>query len=240
MIKTVDIKELKANHPVEYKKEHERYCSWQWECGLDVEFYKECLNEDHKWLDVDKIHYSISYSQGDHAYFTGRIYLEKFLDVFDTENEYFVLREAMKMGDCDEYMVVSRSNYRGGGAAFDSIEWRGYWDGVLEAEEPLKCDGLYKSILEGMKYGEYHNICHELIGDLETWGKGKCEQMFSKLYDDLCNDIDYQMSEEAFDEWAESMDEKFEVEVDDEGDTEEGQTQCGGAVSTDEVGRLAA
>ena len=41
-----------------------------------------------------------------------------------TGNEYFVLREAMKMGDCDEYMVVSRSNYRGGGAAFDSIEWQ--------------------------------------------------------------------------------------------------------------------
>jgi len=40
--------------------------------------------------------------------------------------------------------------------------------------------------------------------------------MFGKLYYQLRDEIDYQMSEEAFDEWAESLDEQFEVEVDDE------------------------
>lgn len=240
MIKTVNIKELKANHPDVYQKEHERYCQSQWELPLDEDFYVDSLNEDNDWLDVDDIRYSISYSQGDHAFFTGKVWLEKFLDAFDIENEYFVLRESLKLGDCDEYMVISEGVGYRSSARFDSIEWRGYDDGALDEDAVLECDGPYKSILAGMNYCEYYQICIDQINDLETWVKGKCEAMFGKLYYQLRDEIDYQMSEEVFDEWAESLDEQFAVEVDDEECTEEGATECGGAVSTDEVSRLAA
>lgn len=239
-MKTVTIQQLKANHPAEYQKEYERYCYRQWEFPLEESFYVDRLNEDNKWLDVSGILYSVSYSQGDYAQFTGRVYLEKFLDEFDTENEYFVLREALKMGDCDEYMVVSRSNYSRGDASFDTIEWRGYDEGMLDEDAVLESDGPYRSILEGMNYIEYYQLCIDQIADLETWVKGKCKSLFSKLYDDIRSELDHQMSEDSFEEWAESMDEQFEVEVDDEEHTEEGSPECGGAVGFDEVSRLAA
>ena len=217
MQKLVDIKELKDSHPEAYQKEYERYCNMQWEFPLEEDWYVEGLNEQNKWLVASGILYSISYSQGDYAQFTGRVYVEKFLEEFDTENEYFVLREALKMGDCDEYMVVSRSHYSRGGAQFDTIEWRGYDDGQFDPDHTIEdCNERTTSILKGMNYGEYYNICQELIGDLEEWIKGKCEELFSELYDDMCSEIEHQQSEEAFVEWAESMDEQFEVEVDDE------------------------
>lgn len=216
MKKLVDIKELKANHSSEYNTEYQEYCTAQWDFPLEESVYVDGLNEDNKWLDVDNIYYSVSYSQGDYAYFTGRVYLTKFLDEFDTENEYFVLREALKIGDCDEYMVISEGVGYRSSARFDSIEWRGYDDGALDEDAVLECDGPYKSILAGMNYTEYYQICLDQINDLETWVKGKCEGMFGKLYYQLRDEIDYQMSEEAFDEWAESLDEQFAVEVDDE------------------------
>ena len=240
MLKTVNVQQLKDNHPAEYQKEYERYYTSQWEFPLEEDWYIEGLNEQNKWLDVSGILYSISYSQGDYAQFTGRVYLEKFLDEFDTENEYFVLREAMKMGDCDEYMVVSRSSYYRGGASFDTIEWRGLDEGWFENDTVLGHNGRTTSILEGMNYKDYYDVCQELIGDLEEWVKGKCESLFSKLYDDIRSELEYQSSEEAFVEWAESMDEQFEVEVDDEEYTEEGSPECRGAVSRIDDGRLAA
>lgn len=231
MKKLVGINELK-NHPAEYQKQYERYCSMQWNHSIDEGFYEDCLNEDNKWLDVSGIYYSVSYSQGDHAFFTGRVYLEKFLDEFDTENEYFVLREALKMGDCDDYMVVSRSSYRYDGAAFDEIAWHGWDEGQFDSDDIVPGHyGECLSILAGMNYQEYYDLCVEQSSNLEAWVKTKCEQLFSKLYDDIRGELDYQMSEEAFVEWADSMDEQFEIEVDDELD---------GATSGIEDGRLAA
>lgn len=216
MLKTIDIKELKADHPETYQKEYERYCRMQWEFPLEESFYVEGLNEDNKWLDVSGILYSVSYSQGDYAQFTGRVYLEKFLDTFDTENEYFVLREALKMGDCDAYMIISRSNYYRGGASFDTIEWRAYDGADIDDDWVVKDVNQTTALLGDMNYQDYYNVCMELTGDLEEWVKGKCESLFSKLYDDIKSELNYQMSEEAFVEWAESMDEQFEVEVEDE------------------------
>ena len=211
--KTVGIKELKANHPSEYNTHYQKYCTMQWEWPLEEDSYVEGLNYNTNWLDVDHIHYNVSYSQGNYAYFTGKVLLDKFLEEFDTENEYFVLREAMKLKDCENQVVIG-SSYRGGSADFSGIEWAGYenWndDAVVQP------NGGTRSILEGMNYGDYYATCEELMGDLETWVKGKCESMFSDLYYQLRNESDYQMSEEAFEELAESMDEQFEVEVDDD------------------------
>lgn len=239
MKKLVDIKELKANHSSEYNTVYQEYCTAQWDFPLEESVYVDGLNEDNKWLDVDNIYYSVSYSQGDYAYFTGRVDLTKFLDEFDTEGEYFVLREAMKLKDAGEKLDICQNRRWGESAHFENIKWIGLsnWDyegGVV------KTYGGYNSILVGMNYGEYYNLCRELSGDLEKWVKGKCEGLFTKLYDDIRSEIDYMMSEEAFEEWAESMDEKFEVEIDDEGNTEEATSECGGAVSSDEAGRLAA
>lgn len=230
MIKTVDIKELK-NYEQDYQKYYQEYCTSQWDFPLEEDWYVDGLNEQNKWLDVSGILYSISYSQGDYAQFTGRVYLEKFLDEFDTENEYFVLREALKMDDCGEYIVISRSSYNRGGASFDCIEWRGMEEGYFEDDDVVGYNERTASILKGMNYREYYNVCEELIGDLEEWIKGKCESLFSKLYDDITSELEYQTSEESFVEWAACNDAEFEVEVDDELER---------TVSDSEDGRLAA
>lgn len=238
MKKLVDIKELKANHSEDYDYHYQKYCTAQWEWPLEEDFYVEGLNEKHKWLDVDHIHYNVSYSQGDYAYFTGRVDLTKFLEEFDTENDYFVLREAMKLKDCENRFGIGSNRQWSEIALFDSIEWIGY--GSWDDDAVVQPDGGTSSILVGMNYGDYYATCEELMGDLEKWVKGKCEGLFSELYDDIRSEIDHQMSEESFEEWAESMDEQFEVEVDDEGSTEETTPECGGSVGTDEVSRLAA
>lgn len=212
----VDVKTLKQSYSEQYDKEYQAYCTSQWDFPLEESFYVEGLNEDNKWLDVSGILYSVSYSQGDYAQFTGRVYLEKFLDEFDTENEYFVLREALKMGDCDEYMIISRSNYYRGGAEFDAIEWRAYDGADIDDDWVVKDVNQTTALLGDMNYQDYYDVCMELTGDLEEWVKGKCESLFSKLYDDIRSEVDYQMSEEAFVEWAEGDNASFEVEVDGE------------------------
>lgn len=239
MKKLVNIKELK-NHEQEYQKYYQAYCTSQWDFPMDDEYHKEYLNET-PWLEVDKLHYSVSYSQGDYAYFTGRVLLDKFLDEKDTENEYFVLREAMKLNDCAIRLYICNSSYRHAHAVFDEIEWYGMEDGYFEDDDVLGHNDRTTSILEGMNYREYFDVCQELMGDLYTWVKEVCEQRMNKLYWDIRADIDHQMSEESFEEWAESMDEQFEVEVDDEIEVmEEHEAECRGTVSHDETCRLAA
>jgi Rad3-related DNA helicase len=212
MKKLVNIKELKESYCSEYQKEYERYCNRQWEFPMDDEWYKECLNET-PWLDVNAVYYSVSYSQGDYAFFTGHVDLVKFLEEKDTENEYFALREAMKLDDCCDRLYIEMSNTRNSGVVFNEIEWRGLDEGWFEDDDVLGHNDRTTSILEGMNYREYYDLCMDLMGDLYTWVKEVCEQRMNQLYYDIREDIDHQMSEEAFEEWAESMDEQFEVEV---------------------------
>jgi uncharacterized protein YeeX (DUF496 family) len=181
---------------------------------MESDWYVEGLNET-PWLDVDDVVYNVGYSQGDYAYFTGRVLLDKFLEAKDTENDYFVLVEAMKLQDCSDQLLIS-SSHRGGHATFDDIEWWGKPEDYWHEGETVQGFRDNRSILEGMDYKEYHNLCQELIGDLYTWVKEVCEQRMNKLYWEIREDIDHQMSEESFEEWAESMDEQFEVEVDDD------------------------
>ena len=213
MKKLVNIKELK-NYEQEYQKHYQAYCTSQWEFPMDDEWYKECLNET-PWLDVNAVYYSVGYCQSDYAFFTGYVDLREFLKEKDTENEYFVLREAIELEDCADRMYIEMSHTRNNGAIFNEIEWRaedGYY-GDIDPDAVVKPYGEYRSILEGMNYQEYYDICVELSGDLYTWVKEVCEQRMNELYYEIRADIDHQMSEESFEEWAESMDEQFEVEV---------------------------
>ena len=213
MKKYIDIKELKTREQ-DYQKHYQEYCTAQWDIGCEPEWYRDGLNET-PWLDVDAVYYNVSYSQGDYAYFVGQVDLLKFLDEKDTENEYFVLREAIELEDCADRLYIGQSR-RESYATFDEIEWRGKDDGWFEDDEVVKSYGEHRSILEGMEYREYYDICQDLMGDLYSWVKEVCEQRMNKLYYEIREDIDHQMSEESFEEWAESMDEQFEIEVDDE------------------------
>lgn len=216
MKKLVNIKELKESYDSEYQKEYQKFCEMQWSFDLETDWFVEGLNEKNKWLDVDAIQYSVGYSQGDYAYFTGRVMLERFLDEFDGENEYFVLREAMKLRDCGEVMQIRNSPRWGSNADFDEIEWCAAEDGYYDPDDVVKSYAGYRSVLEGMNYHEYYNICIEMMDNLHTWVKEVCEGLFRDLYYEIRDEIEHQMSEESFEEWAESMGEEFEVEVDDD------------------------
>lgn len=216
MKKLVNIKELRESYDSEYQKEYQKFCEMQWSFDLETDWFIEGLKEKNKWLDADAIHYSVSYSQGDYAYFTGRVHLDKFLDEFDGENEYFALREAMKLKDCSEVMDIRNSPRWGSNADFGEIEWIGADDWDIDDDEVVKSYGQHTSILEGMDYKEYYDLCQEMIDNLHTWVKEVCEGLFSDLYYEIRDEIEHQMSEESFEEWAESMDEQFEVEVEEE------------------------
>lgn len=227
MAKTIEvgIHQLKEHSEKQYQKEYEKWVESWWHWDYDVEWIKEGLKEDFKWLDVDAIHCSVSYSQGDYAYFTGCVLLDKFLDEFDTDNEYFVLREAMRMNDCGDVMQIRNSPRWGSNADFDDIEWKAD-DWAIDDDEVVKSFTDHKSVLEGMNYSEYYDICQEMICNLQTWAKEVCEQEFNRLYYTIRDDIEYQTSEEQFIEWCESMDEKFEVEVDDDENESVGDAEC--------------
>lgn len=222
MKKLVNIKELKESYPKSYDKAYERYCNSQWDFPPETDWYLEGLNET-PWLEANQVYYSVGYCQSDYAFFTGYVDLLKFLDEKDTENEYFVLREATELEDCSDRLYIDMSHTRNSYATFDEIEWRGVDDGYFEDDAVVQSYGEYRSILEGMNYREYYDLCMELMGDLYTWVKEVCEQRMNQLYYEIREDIDHQMSEESFEEWAESMDEQFEVEVDDE---PEGSNSC--------------
>lgn len=221
MIKTVNIKELK-NHEQEYQKYYQAYCTSQWEFPPETDWYIEGLNET-PWLKANQVYYSVGYCQSDYAFFTGYVDLREFLKEKDTENEYFVLREAMELEDCSDRLYIDMSHTRNSYATFDEIEWRAAEDGYFEDDAVVQSYGEHRSILEGMNYREYFDLCQELMGDLYTWVKEVCEQRMNQLYYEIRDDIDHQMSEESFEEWAESMDEQFEVEVEDE---PEGSDSC--------------
>ena len=216
MKKLVNIKELKESYDSEYQKEYQKFCEMQWSFDLETDWFVEWLNEKNKWLDVDAIQYSVGYSQGDYAYFIGRVMLERFLDEFDREGEYFVLREAMKLRDCGEVMQIRNSPRWGSNADFDEIEWCAAEDGYFDDDCIVKSYGQYRSILEGMNYKDYYDICQEMMSNLHTWVKEVCEGLFNDLYYEIREEVEHQMSEESFEEWAESMGEEFEVEVDDD------------------------
>ena len=211
MKKLVNIKELK-NYEQEYQKYYQEYCTSQWELPMEDEWYKDGLNET-SWLDVNAVYWSVGYCQSDYAFFTGHVDLIAFLNEYDTENEYFVLREAMALKDCCDRLYIEMSNTRNSGAVFNEIDWRGHDEGFFDDDNVAQSYGGYRSILEGMNYQEYYDICMELSGDLYTWVKEVCEQRMNQLYYEIRADVDHQMSEESFEEWAESMDEKFDVEV---------------------------
>ncbi len=215
MQKLVNIKELKESYPKSYDKAYERYCNSQWDFPPETDWYLEGLNET-AWLDANQVYYSVGYCQSDYAFFTGHVDLREFLKEKDTENEYFVLREAMELKDCADRLYIDMSHTRNSYATFDEIEWRASDDGYFEDHDILGHNDRTTSILEGMNYREYYDLCMELMGDLYTWVKEVCEQRMNQLYYEIRADIDHQMSEESFEEWAESMDEQFEVEVDDE------------------------
>lgn len=218
MKKLVNIKELKESYDSEYQKEYQKFCEMQWSFDLETDWFVEWLNEKNKWLDADAILYSVSYSQGDYAYFTGQVHLDKFLDEFDREDEYFVLREAMKLRDCGEVMQIRNSPRWGSNADFGEIDWTGTDEGYFQDEDVvLVYHGVeHRSVLEGMNYKEYYDICQEMMGNLHTWVKEVCEGLFRDLCYEIRDEIEHQMSEESFEEWAESMDEQFEVEVEEE------------------------
>lgn len=214
MKKLVNIKELKT-YEQEYQKYYQEYCTAQWNFPPETDWYLEGLNET-PWLEANQVYYSVGYCQSDYAFFTGYVDLLKFLDEKDTENEYFVLREAMELEDCSDRLYIDMSHTRNSYATFDEIEWRAVEEGYFDDDAVVQSYGEYRSILEGMNYREYYDLCMELMGDLYTWVKEVCEQRMNELYYEIRADIDHQMSEESFEEWAESMDEQFEVEVDDE------------------------
>lgn len=205
----VDVKTLKANYPEIYTREYEKWTQHGWEFPIDTDWHKESLQEKYKWLDIYEIQFSISYSQGDYAFFTGNVKLSKFLDEYDTDGDYFVLREAMKLAECAHYMRITTSWRRDVSASFEHIEWYGFDEWTDDGETVVEGE----SVLAGMPYGEFHSICMELLGDLYGWVKNVCEGLFDELYYDLRTDIEYQTSEEQFIERCECMDEKFEVEI---------------------------
>lgn len=221
MAKTIEvgIHQLKESYSEQYDKEYQKWVESWWHWDYDVEWIKEGLKEDLKWLDVDKVICSVSYSQGDFAAFTGKVDLLAFLEERDTDNEYFILREAIRIGSCDRYMVLTENSWYSN-VSFSDVEWDDYEPGDVEyLNQP-------NSVLDGMDFSEYHAIATDLIGDLDSWVQEVCKQEFDKLYYTIRDDIDYQTSEEQFVEWCESMGEKFEVEVDDDEDESVGDAGC--------------
>lgn len=212
MAKTIEvgIHQLKESYCSAYDKAYEKWVESWWHWDYDVDWVKEGLKEDHKWLDVDRIVCSVSYSQGDFAAFTGDVNLITFLEERDHDNEYFVLREAMKLGSCDRKIKLTECG-RYSNVSFSDIDWTDYDTNDVE----FLC--APSSPLDGMPFNDYYEICIDQIGDLETWVKEVCKQEFDKLYYTIRDDIEYQTSEDSFVEWAHCNDEKFEVEVDDDG-----------------------
>jgi hypothetical protein len=206
---TITAQELSEQDPKRFREE---YSKWT-EYNLDYDWWdyiEERLKEQLEPAGVHdiKLHFRLSYSQGDYATFEGRIDVHKWMDVTkdgpDTEDtptyaeKYPALRLAME--DYGDYASVT-TYHRSCGA-------RVSMDGG--------CVG--NTYASGIFAGLESDAWDELIADqydeagLEQALQGYVDALSHQLYRDLRDEYEHLNSEQSFIESCECNDVTFEIE----------------------------
>lgn len=197
--------ELKTLDPKRFERE---YLKWT-EDNLDYDWW-DCIEEMFKTdmakegVDVDKMYFRISYSQGDYASFTGTIDVCEWMKLNkDRDQTYAEKYPALFLATCDYGGCATVNNSWGGGPSVN-------WDGACMGNTPPA--GIFV-MLEAEAWDElvadqYSDA--DIESALQKWVEGKCHELYEQLQDEY----EYLNSEESFIESCKCNAVNFEIEED--------------------------
>ena len=206
----VSAAELKVLDPRRFDREYSRWAEWQWEDDWYTENAKERFSEQYKanGIKIDDLHYSISYSQGDYASFSGRIFVSYWMETVQTcpDGPTYAERYPALYLACREDGTYVRVRGQDGRRAMYP-EWEESWAHVGP-----------QGIFAGMDEAEWEELVEEQAkeAELDDEIRRYCKAIDRELYDHLRDSYEDATSEEEFLASCEANNVTFEIEVEDE------------------------
>lgn len=192
--------------PRRFDREYSKWAEWQWEDDWYIEDTQErftALYKD-KGIDIEHLHYRISYSQGDYASFSGRVHLAGWMAAVrvSPDGPTYAERYPALYLACDgdgTYINISGEDDRRG--------WRTDWHEGWMSVGP-------SGIFANMGEEDWDELVAEQASeaDLEAEIIKYCQSIGSDIYNELSDSYAAATSEEAFIESCEANEITFEIE----------------------------
>jgi len=193
-------KELQAADPKRFQKEYLAWTNYaldyNWWDYMEETFKTDASNEG---IDVQRIYFSLSYSQGDYASFEGQINVAEWMEAKGYDETYPALYLAVK--DYGEYASVSDRTNRGG---WPRVNLDGNVVGNTNPEGIFA--GLDQDAWDALVYEQFD------AAGLEDEMQSFVEDVCRTLYRDLRDEYEHLTSEQSFIESCECNEITFETE----------------------------
>ncbi len=197
--------ELQSSDPKRFQKEYSEWCEY----ALDYDWW-DCIEERLKeqlapeGITVERIYFSLSYSQGDYASFEGQINVAEWMAANkDGDQTYAEKYPALYLAimDYGDYASVSDRTSHGG------------WPRVI-FEGNAVGNTVPAGIFAGLDNEDWDDlVCEQYdAAGIEDALQSAVEAMCRKLYCDLQAEYEHLTSEESFIESCEANDVTFETE----------------------------
>lgn len=190
-----------------FDREYSKWAEWQWQDDWPVENVQEKYTEMYKskGIEIEKLHYRISYSQGDYASFSGRVFLAEWMAAVQTcpNGPTYAERYPALYLACEadgSYMRVHGEEERRGWRA----DWNESWTGVGPC-----------GIFANMPEEDWEALVNEQAAeaDFEDEILKYCQSIGRGMYRELSHAYMEITSEESFIESCEANEITFEVEL---------------------------
>jgi hypothetical protein len=198
--------ELKNTDRRRFDREYSKWSEWQWQDDWYVENTHERFKEKYKpkGFEIEQLHYRISYSQGDFASFSGRVFLAEWMEATLTckDGPSYAERYPALYIACSEdgsYMNITGEDDRRGGR----VDFQEGWYHVGPS-----------GIFSQMSDEDWEELVSDQASeaDLEAEIIAYCQCIGREIYDELRDSYEDATSEESFIESCEANDVTFEVE----------------------------
>lgn len=189
----MNIHELKAQDPERFEREYTQWCEhaadYEWWDNVEMAFRERMKPLG---VHVDRIYFSLSYSQGDYAAFEGRVFFHRWM-----ENNGYAESHQMLYLDatqtCEYFSVGADRDYVR--VNFDYYVGNAQPCGVFA---DLPADTWDELVEEQRNSEDWHQLTQDWVDDV-------C----GDLYRELCDEYEYLTSEEQFTEYCDSNDITF-------------------------------
>ena len=206
-MKHLTVRQLRELDPKRFEKEY-----WDWTSYAFEHEWWDCVEQEFTdrmaavGVRVERIYFSLSYSQGDHAGFVGRVDISMWMhhNKYDKDQTYAEAFPALYLATVQDgsYVVVAA-----GRRSRPETDYHSH----VENTDP---EGIFQH-LDGDAWEELvtdQEADADLASNITEWLRGQ----YQELYDDLRHEYDHLSSEESFIESCECNEVTFEVEVEDE------------------------
>jgi len=206
-VRGISASELKQMDRRRFDREYSKWVEWQWEDDWYVtnthEKYQELYKP--KGIDIEHLHYSISFSQGDYASFTGRVFLAEWMEAVrvSPDGPTYAERYPALYLACSEdgsYFAVHGEDSRRG--------WRCDWNECWAGVGPC-------GIFANMPEDDWDQLVEEQASDAGLEGEilKYCQSIGSDMYRELSDAYLDATSEEEFIASCEANEITFEIEL---------------------------